>query len=136
MTAGVGFLGREVDFSFGGATILGVVSKSLAINNSPVDTSDDDSQGWAEYLAEPGRKDVTLGLSLKVKNLSLVQAALQTGSQIYATTLTFPDGSNAGSRITGDVFLNSVSPNGEHEGLFLMDIELTYSGPVTFTAAT
>lgn len=136
MSVGVGFLGRAVDFTLGGATIAGVVSKSLSINNTPVDTSDDDSSGNAEYLAEPGRRDITIGLSLKVKNLDLVQSIIDNNSQIYASLLTFPDGTTTNSTLTGDVFLNSVNLTGEHEALTTMDVELTYSGAVTFTAAT
>ncbi|MCP3702237.1 MAG: hypothetical protein GY954_04805, partial [Alteromonas sp.] len=92
MSVGVGFLGRQIDFTLGGATLAGIVSKSLSINNSAVDTSDDDSNGWAESLATPGRKEITIGLSLKAKNLSLIQSAIDNTSQIYASLLTFPDG--------------------------------------------
>jgi predicted secreted protein len=136
MTVGVGFLGRAVDITLGGATLAGVVSKSLTINNTFVDTTDDNSNGWAESLAEPGRKEVTLGISFKVKNLDLVQSILQNTSQIYTNTITFPDGTTTNSSIAGDVQLNSVAVTGEHEGLTTMDAEFTYSGVVTFTPAT
>ena len=112
------------------------MSKSLAINNTFVDTTDDNSNGWTESLAEPGRKEVTLGISYKVKSLDLVQSILQNTSQIYTNTLTFPDGTTTGSQIAGDVQLNSVSVTGEHEGLTTMDAEFTYSGAVNFTPAT
>lgn len=136
MSVGVGFLGREIDFTLGGATLAGVVSKSLSINNTPVDTSDDDSSGNKEYLATPGSKEITIGLSLKAKNLDLIQSAIDNTSQIYATVITFPDGTTTNSDITGDAFLASVSLSGEHEELTTIDIELNYSGAVTFTAAT
>lgn len=136
MTVGVGFLGRDIDFTMGGSTLAGVVSKSFSINNSPVDTSSDTSNGFAEMLAEPGRKETTIGLSLKVKNLDLIQSAIDNTSQIYATTITFPDGTTTNSEIAGDAFLTSVSLSGEHEELTTIDVELSYSGPITFTAAT
>jgi predicted secreted protein len=136
MSVGVGFLGREIDFTFGGVTLAGVVSKSLSISNSAVDTSDDTSSGWAESLAKPGRKEITIGLSLKCKDLSLVQSVIDNASQIYATVLTFPDGTTTNSDITGDVFLTSVSLSGEHEDLTTIDIECMYSGTPVFTAAT
>lgn len=136
MSVGVGFLGRDIDFTIGGATIAGLVSKSLSINASAVDTSDDVSNGWAEYLATPGRRDVTIGLSLKVKNLDLVQSIIDNTSQIYATLLTFPDGTLTNSTLAGDAFLTDLSLSGEHEDLTTIDINLTYSGVVTFTAAT
>ena len=136
MSTGVGFLGRQIDFTLGGATLAGIVSKSLSINNSAVDTSDDDSSGWAESLATPGRKEITVGLSLKAKNLSLIQSAINNTSQIYASLLTFPDGTSTPSTIAGDVFMTSVSLSGEHEDLTTIDVELMYSGEPTFTAAT
>lgn len=136
MSVGVGFLGREIDFTMGGATLAGVVSKSLSINNSALDTSDDTSNGWAESLATPGRKEITLGLSLKAKNLDLIKSAIDNASQIYATVVTFPDGTTTGSTITGDAFLTTVSLSGEHEDLTTVDIELMYSGAPVFAAAT
>jgi len=136
MSVGVGFLGRQIDFTLGGATLAGIVSKSLSINNSAVDTSDDDSNGWAESLATPGRKEITIGLSLKAKNISLIQSAIDNTSQIYASLLTFPDGTSTPSTIAGDVFMTTVSLSGEHEDLTTVDVELMYSGEPTFTAAT
>jgi len=136
MSVGVGFLGRQIDFTLGGATLAGIVSKSLSINNSAVDTSDDDSNGWAESLATPGRKEITIGLSLKAKNLGLIQSAIDNTSQIYASLLTFPDGTSTPSTIAGDVFMTTVSLSGEHEDLTTVDVELMYSGEPTFTAAT
>jgi predicted secreted protein len=136
MSVGVGFLGRQIDFPLGGATIAGIVSKSLSINNSPIDVSDDDSNGKAVYLATPGKQEVTIGLSLKVKNLSLIQSALNNTSAIYASLLTFPDGTATNSTLAGDVFLGSVSLSGEHEDLTTIDVKLMYSGDVTFTPAT
>lgn len=136
MSVGVGFLGREIDFTLGGATLAGVVSKSLSINNTPIDTSDDNSSGNKEYLATPGSKEITIGLSLKAKNLDLIKSAIDNTSQIYATVITFPDGNTTGSTIEGDAFLASVSLSGEHEDLTTIDIELNYSGAVTFTDAT
>tara|TARA_S200002703_G_scaffold90114_1_gene77745 strand:+ start:3010 stop:3420 length:411 start_codon:yes stop_codon:yes gene_type:complete len=136
MSVGVGFLGRDIDFKMGGTTLAGTVSKSFSINNSGVDTSSDTSNGFAEYLAEPGRKEITIGLSLKVQNLDLIYSALTNTSQIYATVITFPDGTTTGSEITGDALLTSVSMSGEHEELTTIDVELSYSGAVTFTPAT
>jgi len=136
MSVGVGFLGRDIDFTIGGATIAGTVSKSFSYSGAPVDTSDDFSDGNKEYLAEPGSKEYTIGLSLKVKNLDLVQSVIDNTSQIYATNITFPDGTTTGSEIAGDAFLASLSLTGEHEDLTTMDVELNYSGPITFTAAT
>jgi hypothetical protein len=136
MSVGVGFYGREIDFTMGGVTLAGVVSKSLSINNSPVDTSDDSSNGFAESMATPARKETTLGLSLKVKNLNLIKSAIDNTSQIYASVLTFPDGVTTGSTMTGDVFMSVVSLSGEHEDLTTMDVELMYSGPIVFVAAT
>ena len=136
MAQGVGFLGRDIDFTIGGATLAGNVSKALSMNNSPIDTSSDVSNGNAEYLAEPGRKDITISISVKVKNLDLVMSYFNNTTQMYASVMTFPDGTTTNSTLAGDVFVNSVSVSGEHEDLTTLDMELTYSGAVTFTAAT
>lgn len=136
MSVGVGFLGREIDFTLGDAILAGIVSKSLSINNAPIDVSDDQSSGNKEYLATPGSKEITIGLSLKAKDLDLIRSAISNSSQIYAVLITFPDGAITGSSLAGDAFLASVSLSGEHEDLATIDVELNFSGAVTFTPAT
>lgn len=140
MTVGVGWVGRAVKItSFGGATLAGIVTKDLSYGLSGLDTTDDSSGGDAEYLSEPGRIDRTMSISGKGKNLDLlasIEANTATGQNIYATTLTYPDGATAGSSLAGDAFITSFTQGNPHEELGTFEMELSWSGRPVFTSAT
>jgi predicted secreted protein len=132
MSAGIGIIGRDVVMTMAGQTVLGVRVKGLTLNNERLDTTDDGSNGWAEALAVPGRKNIEFTISGMVKNLELVRAYFNGASSIYAVTLTYPDG----SIVSGDFFYDSMSPTGEENALATFDASFSSSGAVTFTAGT
>lgn len=134
MTAGVGILGREVIATVGGLTLLGVTSKGLSFNNEPLDTTDDSSTGWQERLALPGVKSVEFTMSGLLKNLELVNAYVKDGSnsQLFAVSITYPDG----SVLTMDAFMDSLNATGESNALTTFDATFSSSGAVTFVAGT
>ena len=68
--------------------------------------------------------------------MTYYEKEIDNSSQIYASLITFPDGTSTNSTLAGDVFMTSVSLSGEHEDLTTIDVELMYSGEPTFTAAT
>ena len=132
MAVGQGIIGREVTLTVGGVSILGVQTKGLTVNNEPLDTTDDNSAGWAEALAIPGQKSVEMPFSGLVKNLELLRAIMVNESQIYACVMTYPDGSD----VTGDFFMANFNETGEYNGLKTFDVSLQSSGEPTFTAGT
>ena len=87
-------------------------------------------------MATPGRKDFTVGFSGKVKNLDLLLSIINNTTQIYATVITFPDGSVTNSTITGDAAFMDFSITGEHEGMTTFDMNIAFSGVVTMVAGT
>jgi predicted secreted protein len=139
MTVGAGWVGRAVKItSFGGSTIAGVVTKDLSYAMSGLDTTDDTSSGNAEYHSDVGRIDRTMSISGKIRDLNLlrsIETNVANGQNIYAMTITWPDGTN-GSTISGDVFITSFTQSNPHEELGTYEMELAFSGDVTFTAAT
>jgi len=132
MSVGIGIIGRQVVVTIGGQSFLGTQTKGLSVTNEGLETTDDNSSGNQEFLALPGLKSVELSISGQVKNLEGLRAALATGSQIYAGTVTYPDGSAVGA----DFFMGSFTDTGEYNGLYTFDITLSSSGAVTFTAGT
>ena len=130
MSAGIGVLGRDVVMTIAGQTVLGVRVKGITLNNERLDTTDDSSNGWAEALAVAGRKNIEFSVSGLVKNLELVAAYFASGSQIFAVSLTYPDG----SIVAGDFFFDSMNPTGEENALTTFDASFSSSGAVTFTA--
>ena len=124
MSVGGGFKGDAVKITgFGGSTIAGIVSKSLAYSIAGLDTTDDSS----------GRVDRTMSISGKSKNLSMIATLennLGTNQNIYAITITWPDGST----LAGDVFITSFNQDNPHEELATFEMEIAFSGKPVFTA--
>jgi predicted secreted protein len=129
MSVGVVVIGREITLSFGGATLLGTISKNRTFNNEKIDTTDDAAAGWVESAATAGLKSVEFTFSGIVKNLELVAAYFGT-SQIFPVIETFPDGST----LTYDVFLDSISQTGESNQGVTFDASCSSSGAVVFVA--
>ena len=132
MATGISMKGRQVLLTIGGQNILGVQTKGISVNNEMIDTTDDNSGGWTEYDALPGQKSVEVPISGMVKNLELLRATLSTGSQIFACTLTYSDG----SVVSGDFAMTTFSATGEYNAASTFELTLASSGAVTFTPGT
>ena len=128
---GIGIVGREITFTLGGATLVGINSKGWTFNNEALDSTDDNSSGWQERLATAGLKNIEFTFSGVVKNLELINAYAGT-SQMFPVVSTYPDGST----LTGDFFMDSVSHTGESNGLTTFDASFSSSGSVAFVAGT
>ena len=135
-----GYVGRAVKItSFGGATLAGVLTKDFSLAISNLDASDDTSGPYAGYLSEPGRMDETVSISGVSKNLDLlysIKTNIANGQNIYATTITFPDGTTSPSTWTGDLAINSFNLGNPHQELGTYELEGAFSGESTFTPAT
>lgn len=132
MAVGVGFTGRKVLLTIGGAGSIAITTKGLSVNNEMVDVTSDSSDGWATALAEPGQRSIELSFSGVVENLNLMLSIVNNTSQIYACTLTYPDG----SVVAGDFGFNSFSDSGDYNEKVTFEASLASSGEITFTAGT
>lgn len=129
MATGISMKGRQVTMTIGGQSILGVQTKGLTVNNEMIDTTDDNAGGWLTYDAIPGAKSVELPISGMIKNLEMLRAIMSSGSQIFAVTLTYPEGST----VTGDFALTNYTETGEFNSAYTFDVTLASSGAITFT---
>lgn len=130
MAVGKGFAGRKIALTIGGVGSLPIQTKGLSVNNEMIDVTSDTSDGWATALAEPGQRSVEITFSGVVENLSLLMSAISNTSQIYAITMTFPDGST----VTGDFSFGTYSLTGETAAGTTFEQSMASSGEVTFTA--
>lgn len=134
MSVGIGILGREVTFTLGGSVILGTLSKGLTFIQELGDSSDDQSAGWAEFIATALKKSLEFSISGSVKNLELVQAFFG-ASQIYPVIITFPDGT--GSTITFDAAMTTAPTyTMDNDVISTYEVGFTSSGVVVFAAGT
>tara|TARA_R110000782_G_scaffold20211_2_gene54661 strand:- start:529 stop:927 length:399 start_codon:yes stop_codon:yes gene_type:complete len=132
MTVGVGFTGRKVLLTIGGAGSIAITTKGLSVNNEMVDVTSDSSNGWATALAEPGQRSIELSFSGVVENLNLLMSVVNNASQIYACTLTYPDG----SVVSGDFGFNTFSDTGDYNEKYTFEASIASSGAIVFTAGT
>ena len=128
MAVGIGIIGREVTFTFGGGTMIGVLSKNLTFNNEQLDTTDDQGSGWQELLAKSGRKSIEFAVDGTLKNLDVVRSYFE-DSNIFATVITYPDGST----LAMDVFMSSFSTSGGEGELVSFSTTFASSGVPVFT---
>ena len=132
MSVGIGIKGRDVLFTFGGSAVVGVNSKGIAFSNEMLDSTDDNSGGWTEFVAVPGLKSAEFSISGFLKNLELMQAYFLT-SQIFSVVKTYPDGST----LTFDAAMTGApSFSGETNSLMTFESSFTSSGPIVFVAGT
>ena len=132
MSVGIGIKGRDVTFTLGASAVLGVNSKGIAFSNEMLDSTDDDSSGWTEFVACPGLKSAEFSISGLVKNLELMKAYFS-ASQIFEVVKTYPDGST----LTFDAAMTGApSFSGESNAIMAFDVSFTSSGEVLFVAGT
>jgi len=132
MAVGKGFAGRKALLTIGGVGNIAIQTKGLSVSNEMIDVTNDTSDGWTTLLAEAGSKSVELTFSGVVENLSLLMSVLTNASQIYACTLTYPDG----SVVSGDFGFGSYGDTGETAAAYTFEATMSSSGQVTFTAGT
>lgn len=114
-------------------TLAGVISKSVAINQEPVDVTTDDADGWRTLLAEPGTRSVDLSVS-GVTESDYLREQITVGTSSVAfedIRITYPNGDT----ITGSFFLNSLTETGETTAGVTFEGSLQSSGEITYTAA-
>ncbi len=132
MAVGKGFAGRKIALTVAGVGSIPIQTKGLSINNEMMDVTSDTSDGWATALAEPGQKSIELTFSGVLEDLSFLYSVIANTSQIYANTMTFPEGST----LTGDFSFGSYSITGETASGTTFEATMSSSGEVTFTPGT
>ena len=130
MSIGIGMIGRDVTFTLGGSAVIGVNSKGIAFSNEMLDSTDDQSSGWTEFVAVAGLKSAEFSVSGLVKNLELMASYFE-ASQISSVVKTYPDGST----LTFDAAMTGApSFSGESNAIMTFEASFTSSGPVIFVA--
>jgi predicted secreted protein len=124
--------GRALKIKRNGTTIAAVVSKSVSINNEPIDITSDDDLGFRTLLEESGTRSIDISCEGVYKDDSLVEVAAGSDPDLLTVdTIEFP----SGSTIAGSFRLNSVEISGEVAGRAQFSAALQSSGEWTYTAA-
>lgn len=120
--------GREVDFEWDGATVLGIREKSAALNGEPINVTSDEDSGWQTLLTIAGENKVEISISGVSKDVRL-KTAWFTGDRTNTVTLTYPNG----DILTGTFYLASFKQGMPYKDAMTFEAALQSSGEVTFT---
>jgi TP901-1 family phage major tail protein len=124
-----GFVGRDVLVRKGsgtGTVIAGARTKSVTINNEPIDITTDDSDGFRELLEESAERHLDISVEGLTKDTVLLELAVTGASLIDEFSIVFPDTPNV--VIRGDFRVNNVSIGAEYNDAVTFTAELQSTG--------
>lgn len=123
-------IGRKLKIKRDDTVIAGVQTRSITINNEPVDVTTDDSEGFRELLEDSATRSIDLSVEGLTKDTTLIQHAIDGDGLIESYEIEFED---TGDTITGSFRLNNMEIGAEHEGARTFTAELQSTGEFTFT---
>lgn len=135
-----GFKGRSFLLKIGdGATVEaftaigGIQSKSISINNAPVDVSDD-SAGYQKMLADGGIQSFEISANGITKDNAQLTALI--AAAVARTEKNFQLMSGLGDQFEGTFVISQCQRTGPHDNAETFSITLQSSGQVDYTAPT
>lgn len=124
--------GRLLRISRNGTPVVGARTDTVTINNEPIDTTDKDSGGWRELMADVGARTVSCTVEGIIKDASLISAAMA------GQTLLIDDGEvviDGIATFSGDWHLQGVELGAEHEDAITFSATLESAGPISAALA-
>jgi predicted secreted protein len=124
--------GREFTIAVGATTVAGCRTKSLSINKTPIDVTNDDDSGFRTLLAEAGQLDIDLSMDGIAKSDALRLLAIDPDAAFSSMTVTFGDGDT----LTGSAFISSYEESGTYNDAVTFSASMLFSGTVAGTAVS
>lgn len=113
--------------------IGGIQTKSLSINNNPVDVSDD-SAGYAKMLADGGIQSMEVSGSGIVKDNTQSRAWI--AAAVARTEAHYQLVSGLGDTFQGTFVISSFQRTGNHDGAETFSCTMQASGSISYTPPT
>lgn len=129
--------GRDFTVSVTGTTITGVRTRGLETIASAIDVTSDDSNGNHTVLAIPGKvqKNVSFAGVTEDETMIGFMMAAPSGFILRNCTITLPSDLAVPGTISGNMFVENLSLDGEHDGEWEFSGQGVFSGAVTYTAS-
>lgn len=130
--------GRAIGVYYGdspGTLIAGVRTKSLVINGSPIDITNDDDAAARKLLDEPGQLDVSMTVAGILKDQGLVRDALSTTDRVKGMEFRWPGTVQSGF-FAGDFFMENFTMGGEYQGAITFEASFQSTGQVRYQEAS
>lgn len=129
--------GRDIIIRDASDDVIAVANVTVTVNNSAVDVTRNDDQGFVTVLSRPGTKQISLSGGGATEDNTLLTVAVSGANLLAAYSVEFLNdaGSAVAYTIAGNWFLSSYVETGNHDGAREFTLELATSGAFTGTAA-
>jgi len=125
MTEVKGYPGRTLIIKRNGAVVGAVVSKSISINDEPIDVTTDEDSGFRVLLDEPGTRSIDISYEGVLRSDLLIRDVAGGGSTIADVDIEFP----TGMVIRGKFRINGMELSGG------LSDKIAFSGTMQSTGA-
>ena len=123
-----GLIGRRGVLKKGANAIAALRTKSISINNEPVDITTDDDLGWRRLLAaDPAQRNVEITADGILKSNAIIDDVLAAGS---SATYTFEFGTET-KKLSGVFHLTNVEIGAPYNEAITVSLTLQSSGVIT-----
>ena len=126
-------VGRKVTFTptNGGAAVIGVRTKSITINNEPIDITSDDDNGFRTLLNEdPAERSIDFTAEGILKDAELINLASAGGSILISEYEMDIPGIGT---FSGDFYFGNLEIGAEYNDAVTFSADIQSSGEFTFT---
>lgn len=125
------FVGRKATISKGATVVAAVRTRTVSINNEPVDITSDDDNGFRTMLQDPGTKTLDMSVEGVLKNTTdFLGVAMSTTDILEGFSILFP----GMGTIAGDFVVASFEVGAAYNESATFSATLQSSGAFTFTA--
>ena len=125
------FVGRKATITKGATPIAAIRTRTVSINNEPVDITSDDDNGFRTLLQDPGTKTLDLSIEGVAKDPTLLTNVMSTTDITETLSILFP---TIGT-IAGDFVVASFELAAPYNEAATFTASLQSSGAFTFTPA-
>lgn len=125
------FVGRKATITKGATPIAAIRTRTVSINNEPVDITSDDDNGFRTLLQDPGTKTLDLSIEGVAKDPTLLTSVMSTTDITETLSILFP---TIGT-IAGDFVVASFELAAPYNEAATFTASMQSSGAFTFTPA-
>lgn len=125
------FAGRKATITKGATAIAAIRTRTVTINNEPIDITSDDDNGFRTLLELPGTKTLDMSIEGVAKDAVLLTSVMSTTDIMESISILFP---TIGT-IAGDFVVTSFEVGAPYNEAATFSASLQSSGAFTFTPA-
>ncbi len=128
-------VGRNVTFTptGSGVPVTGMRTKTISINNEPIDITSDDDNGWQTFLDnDPAQRGIEMSVEGITKDAALINLAVSGGSALISEYELEIQGLGT---FTGDFHIGSLELRAPYNEAVTFSCTIRSSGEPTWVAA-